>query len=243
MEPGLEATSVYDPPNFSWPSGAHVAVVEVDTETGAVDLVRYVAIDDVGNVINPMIVDGQVHGGLAQGIAQALWEEAVYDEDGNLLTGSLVELHRADRGRAALVRARPRRARRARRTRSASRASARPARSRRTAGGHERGRSTRSTPLRRDRRRHAGDARASLERDHGRRDVIPAAFDYEVAESLEHAFELLGHGGRQAARGRPLAAPAHAAALRAAVAPRRRRPPLASSATSARTATGSRSAR
>jgi carbon-monoxide dehydrogenase large subunit len=90
MEPGLEATYVYDPPNFSWPSGAHVAVVEVDTETGAADLVRYVAVDDVGTVINPAIVDGQVHGGIAQGIAQALFEEAVYDEDGNLITGSLV---------------------------------------------------------------------------------------------------------------------------------------------------------
>jgi aerobic carbon-monoxide dehydrogenase large subunit len=90
MEPGLEATFVYDPPNFSWPSGAHVAVVEVDTETGAADLVRYIAVDDVGAVVNPMIVDGQVHGGIAQGVAQALWEEAVYDEDGNLVTGSLV---------------------------------------------------------------------------------------------------------------------------------------------------------
>src|SRR5207244_1440439 len=71
VEPGLEATFVYDPPNFSWPSGCHIAVVEVDTETGDVQLDRYVAVDDVGNVINPMIVDGQVHGGIAQGIAQA----------------------------------------------------------------------------------------------------------------------------------------------------------------------------
>jgi carbon-monoxide dehydrogenase large subunit len=90
MEPGLEATYVYDPPNFSWPAGCHIAVVEVDTETGAVDLVRYVAVDDVGAVINPQIVEGQVHGGVAQGVAQALWEEAVYDEDGTLLTGSML---------------------------------------------------------------------------------------------------------------------------------------------------------
>jgi aerobic carbon-monoxide dehydrogenase large subunit len=90
MDPGLEATYVYDPPNFSWPAGCHIAVVEVDTETGDVALDRYVAVDDVGNVINPMIVDGQVHGGIAQGVAQALWEEAVYDEDGNLVTGSLL---------------------------------------------------------------------------------------------------------------------------------------------------------
>jgi len=90
MEPGLEANFVYDPPNFSWPAGCHIAVVEVDVETGDVRLDKYVAIDDVGNVINPMIVDGQVHGGIAQGVAQALWEEAVYDESGNLLTGSLL---------------------------------------------------------------------------------------------------------------------------------------------------------
>jgi aerobic carbon-monoxide dehydrogenase large subunit len=90
MEPGLTATSVYDPPNFSWPAGTHIAVVEVDTETGSVDLLRYVAVDDVGTQINPAVVEGQIHGGVAQGIAQALFEEAVFDEDGNLLTSSMV---------------------------------------------------------------------------------------------------------------------------------------------------------
>src|SRR5581483_7999598 len=89
MEPGLEATYVYDPPNFSWPSGAHAAIVEVDTETGAVELERYVAVDDVGVVVNPTIVDGHVHGGLAQGVAQALYEEALYDDAGNLLTANM----------------------------------------------------------------------------------------------------------------------------------------------------------
>ncbi|MGH3057091.1 MAG: xanthine dehydrogenase family protein molybdopterin-binding subunit [Gaiellaceae bacterium] len=90
LEPGLEATFAYDPPNFSWPGGAHIAVVAVDTETGEVDLQKYVAVDEVGTVINPMVVDGQVHGGITQGIAQALWEEAIYDEDGNLTTGSML---------------------------------------------------------------------------------------------------------------------------------------------------------
>ncbi|MCY4087306.1 MAG: xanthine dehydrogenase family protein molybdopterin-binding subunit [Actinomycetia bacterium] len=89
MEPGLEETAVYDPPNFSWPGGCHIAVVEVDTDTGDTRLVRYIAVDDVGNVINPTIVDGQVHGGIAQGAAQALFEEAVYDDDGNLANGSM----------------------------------------------------------------------------------------------------------------------------------------------------------
>jgi carbon-monoxide dehydrogenase large subunit len=89
MEPGLEATASYDPPNFSWPAGAHAAVVEVDTETGNTRLLRYVAVDDVGTPVNPMIVDGQVHGGVTQGIAAALWEEGAYDEDGNLLTTTM----------------------------------------------------------------------------------------------------------------------------------------------------------
>jgi aerobic carbon-monoxide dehydrogenase large subunit len=90
MEPGLEATYVFDPENFSWPSGTHIAVVEVDTETGNVDLIRYVAVDDVGKVINPNVVAGQIHGGVTQGVAQALFEGAVYDEDGNLITGSMI---------------------------------------------------------------------------------------------------------------------------------------------------------
>jgi carbon-monoxide dehydrogenase large subunit len=89
MEPGLEETAVFDPPNFSWPAGAHAAVVEVDTETGDTRLLRYVAVDDVGNPVNPMIIDGQVHGGITQGIAAALWEEGAYDESGNLLTTTM----------------------------------------------------------------------------------------------------------------------------------------------------------
>ncbi|MEX0850210.1 MAG: molybdopterin cofactor-binding domain-containing protein, partial [Gaiellaceae bacterium] len=89
MEPGLEATATYDPPNFSWPAGAHAAVVEVDTETGDARLVRYVAVDDVGTPVNPMIIDGQVHGGITQGVAAALWEEGAYDEDANLLTTTM----------------------------------------------------------------------------------------------------------------------------------------------------------
>jgi carbon-monoxide dehydrogenase large subunit len=89
VEPHLNATAVYDPPNFTWPSGAHVAVVEVDTETGATDIIKYIAVDDCGTVINPMIVDGQVHGGVTQGIAEALFEEARYDDLGNLMTSTM----------------------------------------------------------------------------------------------------------------------------------------------------------
>jgi carbon-monoxide dehydrogenase large subunit len=90
-EPFLDDTSYYDPPNCTFPFGTHVAIVEVDAETGEVAVRRYVAVDDVGKVINPMIVDGQVHGGIAQGVAQALWEGAVYDENGQLQTSSLME--------------------------------------------------------------------------------------------------------------------------------------------------------
>jgi carbon-monoxide dehydrogenase large subunit len=98
MEPGLEATTFYDPPNFVYPFGAHVAVVEVDPETGVIQLKRYAAVDDCGPQINPMIVEGQVHGGVVQGIGQALWERAVYAENGQLLTGSLADyaIPRAD---------------------------------------------------------------------------------------------------------------------------------------------------
>jgi carbon-monoxide dehydrogenase large subunit len=89
MEPGLEETATYDPANFSWPGGAHAAVVEVDTETGDTRLVRYIAVDDVGNPVNPQIIDGQVHGGVTQGIAAALFEEGVYDDEGNLQTTTM----------------------------------------------------------------------------------------------------------------------------------------------------------
>ena len=92
LEPGLEETSFYDPANFCFPFGAHACVVEVDPDTGHVKILRYLAVDDVGNVINPMIVDGMVHGGIAQGVAQALWEEAVYDRDsGQLVSGSMMD--------------------------------------------------------------------------------------------------------------------------------------------------------
>jgi len=92
MEQGLEAVAYFDPPNLVWPFGAHIAVVEVDPETGHVELQKYVAVDDCGNIINPMIVDGQLHGGVAQSIAQALYEEVVYDDEtGQLKTGTLLD--------------------------------------------------------------------------------------------------------------------------------------------------------
>jgi carbon-monoxide dehydrogenase large subunit len=98
VEAGLEASAFYDPPNFTYPFGSHLAVVEVDPETGQLKVLRYVAVDDCGPQINPVIVEGQVHGGIVQGMGQALWEQAVYDENGQLLTGSMLDyaLPRAD---------------------------------------------------------------------------------------------------------------------------------------------------
>ena len=90
-EPGLVATHFWEPPNFTFPFGAHIVVTEVDRETGAIAIKRYVAVDDCGNIINPLLVDGQVHGGVAQGLGQALWEQAVYDDTGQLVTGELMD--------------------------------------------------------------------------------------------------------------------------------------------------------
>jgi carbon-monoxide dehydrogenase large subunit len=91
VEASLDSDATYDPVNFNYPHGTHLCAMEVDTETGGLTMRKYVACDDIGNIINPLIVAGQVHGGLVQGIAQALWEEAVYDDAGTLVTGSFVD--------------------------------------------------------------------------------------------------------------------------------------------------------
>jgi len=91
MEQGLEAVAYFEPPNFVWPFGAHICAVEIDPETGAIQITKYVAVDDCGNIINPMIVDGQLHGGIAQSIGQALYEEMVYDQDGQLRSATFLD--------------------------------------------------------------------------------------------------------------------------------------------------------
>ena len=91
VEPSIDSEATYDPINFNYPHGTHLCAMEVDTETGGVKIRKYVCVDDIGTIINPMIVAGQVHGGLVQGIAQALWEEAVYDDAGTLVSGSFVD--------------------------------------------------------------------------------------------------------------------------------------------------------
>jgi carbon-monoxide dehydrogenase large subunit len=98
LEPGLSEKAFYDPKNFTFPAGTHIAEVEIDPQTGVTEVVAFVAVDDFGEVINPMIVEGQVHGGLAQGIGQALFEHGVYDDQGQLITGSYMDycMPRAD---------------------------------------------------------------------------------------------------------------------------------------------------
>ena len=91
VEASLDSDATFDPVNFNYPHGTHLCAMEVDTETGQVKMRKYAACDDIGNIINPLIVSGQVHGGLVQGIAQALWEEAVYDDSGTLVSGSFVD--------------------------------------------------------------------------------------------------------------------------------------------------------
>jgi len=98
LEPGLAEKAFYDPGNFTYPAGTHICEVEIDPETGVTEIVQFVAVDDFGNLINPMIVEGQVHGGIAQGIGQAMLEQAVYDDSGQLVTGSYMDycMPRAD---------------------------------------------------------------------------------------------------------------------------------------------------
>ena len=91
MEAGLHETAYYDPENFVWPFGAHACITDVDIETGKVKVVRYVAVDDCGPAINPMLIDGQVHGGIVHAIGQALYEQVVYDDEGQLVTGTFVD--------------------------------------------------------------------------------------------------------------------------------------------------------
>jgi carbon-monoxide dehydrogenase large subunit len=90
-EPGLSATYFFEPKNFTFPFGTHICCVEIDRETGEINITRYVAVDDCGKVINPMLVEGQIHGGIVQALGQALYEEVVYDEQGQLVTGTLMD--------------------------------------------------------------------------------------------------------------------------------------------------------
>ena len=192
MEPYLDETAYYDTPNCTWPFGTHIAIVEIDEETGHVELVRYVAVDDVGKKINPMIVDGQLHGGIAQGVGQALWEGAIYDDEGQLLTGLDARLHDA----AGVVLPEPR----ARRDRhpvtgqpDRGQGRRRGGRDREHGGGGQR-RRRRAQPAGHPPSRHAVHAADRVARDadrEGRPGVIPAAFEYQRPASIEEALAII----------------------------------------------------
>ena len=184
MEPTLDSDYVYDPENFSYPHGTHLCAVEIDTETGFTKIRKYVCVDDIGKIINPVIVEGQIHGGLAQGIAQALYEEAVYDAEGNLTTGSLVDYlvpaapdlphfdHRPHRDAGDEQPARRQGRRRGRHHRL-------------DPGGHQRGR-RRAAAVRRQRHRHAGDPGAGLAGHARRRQAGRAAAGTVVVRRHVH---------------------------------------------------------
>ena len=190
MEPYLDETAYYDTPNCTWPFGTHIATVEIDEETGHVELVRYLAVDDVGKKINPMIVDGQLHGGIAQGVGQALWEGAIYDDQGQLLTrlddglhGAarlVLPEHRAGRDRHPVA-GQPARGEGCRRGR----------RHRQHGGGRQRGHRC-AQPARDPPSRHAVHAADRVARDarlEGRPGVIPAAFAYQRVASIDEALQ------------------------------------------------------
>ena len=193
----------FDPPNFVWPFGAHICVVEVDPETGGVDLQKYVAVDDCGNVINPMIVEGQLHGGIAQGIAQALFEEVVYDpETGQLMTGSLIDYLVPTANEIPDADARPH---------GHARPDQRARRQGHRRGGHDRRPAPRSSTPSSMRSSHwasptstcrparigCGSRFSDAQPGRSAR-MIPAAFDYQRASSVDEAVAAAGAGRRDA---------------------------------------------
>ena len=197
IEPGLEESSFYDPENFVFPFGAHACVVDVDAETGKVKVVRYVAVDDCGPAINPMLIDGQIHGGIVHAIGQALYEQVVYDEDGQLVTGTFVDYALPTAAEIPSIETD--------RTETPSPVNTLGCEGHRR-GGHDRGHAggggsgaRRDQAARRDRARHADDTDARLAGDTGRRcRMITAPFDYEAPESLEEAIRMLHENGEDA---------------------------------------------
>ena len=201
IEPGLEESSFFDPENFVFPFGAHACVVEVDAETGKVAVVDYYAVDDCGPAINPMLIDGQIHGGIAHAIGQALYEQVVYDDEGQLVTGTFVDY--------ALPTAAELPSFNTDRTETPSpiELARREGRGR---GGHDRGhpgrdrrRARRARAARRVGAGHAAHADAGLRGDPGgpsgrRPAMITAAFDYEAPETLDEAVRMLVENGDEA---------------------------------------------
>ena len=199
MEPGLDETAFYDPENFVFPFGAHACVVDVDGETGKIQVVRYVAVDDCGPPINPLLIDGQVHGGITQALGQALYEQVHYDEAGQLVTGSFVDYALPTAAELPSYRDAPHR------DPVAGQLARRQGRRR---GGHDRRfgygdqcRDRCAAPARSDLPGHAAHAHEGLDghqRGEGRVPVIPPEFDYVAPETLDEALTALSEGGEDA---------------------------------------------
>jgi hypothetical protein len=197
MSRGSTRTSFYDPENFVFPFGAHACVVDVEEDTGKVQVVRYVAVDDCGPAINPTIIDGQVHGGIAQAIGQVLYEHVMYDEDGQLVTGTFVDY--------ALPTAAELPSFETDRTETPSPVNSLGVKGVGEAGtiaasarGGQRGH-RRAAAARRDVPEHAALVRERLERDHRREPgMIPAEFDYVRPDTLQEAIAARRAGGEDA---------------------------------------------
>ena len=205
IEPGLEETSFYDPENFVFPFGAHACIVDVDVETGKVQVVDYYAVDDCGPAINPMLIEGQIHGGIAHAIGQALYEQVVYDDDGQLVTGTFVDYALPTAAELPSFHDRPHRDALAGQL-AGRQGGGRGGHDRRDPGRHGcRARRDRATRCGLD--RHAADAdaglggaarrRATADRA-GRCPMITAPFEYRRAGSVDEAISLLGEFGEDA---------------------------------------------
>ena len=196
MEPGLEELAFYDPENFVFPFGAHACVVDVDPDTGNVDVVKYVAVDDCGPAINPKLIDGQVHGGIVHAIGQALFERIHYTEDGQLVTSNFADYalpSAADVPSFELDRTEtpsPGQLARGQGHRGGGH-------DRRLARDHQR-RDRRPAAARRDLHEHAAQSDADLGRDPGGEVLIPAEFDYVAPGTLDEALAALSDGGEDA---------------------------------------------
>ena len=199
LEPNLDSEATYDPDNFSFPHGTHLCATEVDTETGHVRIRSYVCVDDIGHVVNPLIVDGQVHGGLAQGIAQALYEEAVHDESGTLVNALVLRVPGALRGRSAVVHHRTNG--NACHHQPARRQGCRRGRHHRVHSGRGQRRDRCGAPSRRQGHRNAVQPNAGLARHpirQGRRRMIPSGFDYVAPATVDDAVAALAQAGEDA---------------------------------------------
>ena len=201
-EPGLVATHFWEPANFCFPFGAHIVITDIDRDTGQVHIRRYVAVDDCGNILNPLLVDGQVHGGVAQGLGQALWEEAVYDDSGQLITGEFMDYTMPRAHMMPWIESEH--------TTTPTDVNPLGVKGVGEAGNHRRVArrgeflSGRVVAPGRPPHRYADDARKNLEADRREKLMIPHPFDYSAPKTLDEAMRLVAAGAKPLAGGMSL---------------------------------------